>query len=307
MPNDARPARRIPQAERNAGGLSAVVALMRAAACQRNLGLHETRVLVLLASFADAEGLARPPRSLLAAMTGICEAHIRRAVRNLSARGFVDVAEAATRKRTNRYRLHFQAILDGATGMAVDDEGRIERVYRNHPVGVPDKAPHADAIGCLGRNPNGVPVEAPIGGLGRHPGGASTGTPEVPQEDPLRVPREEPGDTNWEINRGSQGGRSAPHAARSPMGAAHDPRRSLPGDVSAMARPSPHDDLRRLLGPQITDRDYRSWFGGVQIDRSGTAQRLIAPSRFIRDHIRAHFGDMLRETLGGQIEIEVRQ
>lgn len=205
--------------------LAGVLQLARAAACQRGLTLYETKILVVMATMANPEGLAWPARSTLAALTGIDERHVARATKQLVARGLVELLEAGGPKTAARYRLAVGKMLDGALTDPGAGEGgeRDKRMY-----------------GKLSRACRGtadVPVEARQGRLYRHGRRASAGTPDVPVEAP-EVPMKD--HLKGPLKVATEGW-SASRSARAPGKAPRVPRAVPSGGKGNLA------DLERAL------------------------------------------------------------
>jgi chromosomal replication initiator protein len=52
------------------------------------------------------------------------------------------------------------------------------------------------------------------------------------------------------------------------------------------------------LQAEVGTVQFRSWLRHLDVDRDGEEVRVIAPSNFIRDWNRQHYGDRIRRVLG---------
>ncbi len=94
-----------------------VLQLMKAAACQPGLRLQQTRVLVVIASYADHRNLtAFPSLRTISEWTGIDLRGVARAVKGLVAAGLLTVETAGNGRRSSRYRLDAEKVLSVGPG-----------------------------------------------------------------------------------------------------------------------------------------------------------------------------------------------
>jgi DNA-binding transcriptional ArsR family regulator len=171
-----------------------VLVVMKCAACQPGLTLHETRLLVVIASYADHRTMiAFPSTRTLADWTGIDRRNLSRSLRSLIAKGFIEVVEEGGKRRSSRYRLDAEKLQSGVSAYASE------------------ASPHTPQRRTEIRQ-GGVSTYA-RGGVSTHARVASPDTPELPINGQVNGP------CNGPVNSGR-----LRTASRSPYGAARPPR-----------------------------------------------------------------------------------
>ena len=104
------------------------------------------------------------------------------------------------------------------------------------------------------------------------------------------------------------GAAGAPTSSKPRNSRAHGTNPRAVAEAERAAAPPPAEPDHPLW-PRVRDlvprAEFGAFLGKLHLDGSGERPRLIAPTAFVRDHVRANYDQALRRAFGGEFDVEV--